>query len=274
MLEFPNAKINIGLNIIHKRTDGYHDLETLLYPIGLYDILEFVTSSSSTEHSDSSFMNTGIILSDPVEKNFCDKAYQLVNKKYSIPSLRIHLHKVIPPGSGLGGGSSNGAFMIRMLARAFGLKLTPHEMENMAGKLGSDCPFFIRNQAAFATGKGDNLSPVPPVLNGYQGVVIHPGIHINTSEAYSRINPVKPGIPLSESIKLPVKEWKNSIRNDFEDIVFRDFPEIGKLKGMLYQKGAIYSSLSGSGSAVYGIFEKEICLRGIPSEYFIWQGKL
>lgn len=274
MLEFSNAKINIGLKIIRKRQDGYHDLETLYYPIGLNDILEFVTDSSYSKTPDPEFTNTGILIPDPAKKNLCIKAYHKIKEKFSVPSLRIHLHKVIPPGSGLGGGSSNGAFMIRMLSRAFGLELTEQEMEQMAGELGSDCPFFIRNKPAFATGKGDILSLVSPVLAGYYLVVIYPGIHINTGEAYTRINTVNSGVPLFELIKRPVSEWKNSVRNDFESIIFSDFPEIGKIKEMLYDNGAIYSSLSGSGSSVYGIFEKEISLSGVSGNYFMWQGKL
>lgn len=274
MLEFPNAKINIGLNIIRKRPDGFHDLESLFYPIGMCDILEFIPASTPPDHSVFSFENTGIVLTDPVEKNLCVKAYRLVKKKYPLPSLQIHLHKVIPPGAGLGGGSSNGAFMIRMLSAAFDLGMTPHEMEEMAGTLGSDCPFFIRNQPAFATGRGNNLAPARPILSGYHIVVVHPGIHINTSEAYTKATPEESGKQLFESIKLPIHEWKQAIWNDFEEHIVNDYPEIGKLKEALYRSGALYSSLSGSGSAVYGIFEKAVPLKGIPSEYFIWQGTL
>jgi 4-diphosphocytidyl-2-C-methyl-D-erythritol kinase len=274
MLEFPNAKINIGLNIIRKRTDGFHDLESLFYPIGMCDALEFIPASTPPGHSGFSFENTGIILTDPVEKNLCIKAYRLVKKKYPVPPLRIHLHKVIPPGSGLGGGSSNGAFMIRMLSGAFGFGITPPEMEEMAAELGSDCPFFIRNQPAFATGRGNNLMPVEPILSGYHVVVVHPGIHINTSEAYSKTIPEESGNRLFESLKLHIHEWKHTIRNDFEEHILGDYPEIGRLKEALYESGALFSSLSGSGSAVYGIFEKAVLLKGIPSTYFTWQGRL
>ncbi len=274
MLEFPNAKINIGLNIIRKRTDGFHDLETLFYPIGMHDILEFVPASTLPDHSEYSFENSGINLTDPVEKNLCIKAYYLVKKKYPLPPLHIHLHKVIPPGAGLGGGSSNGAFMIRMLSRAFGLNIASAEMEEMAGKLGSDCPFFIRNQPAFATGRGNNFVPAEPMLSGYHLVVIYPWIHIDTSEAYSKAIPDESGKKLFESLKLPIHEWKQVICNDFEDHLLVEYPEIGDLKEALYRSGALYSSLSGSGSAVYGIFEKAVPLKGIPLEYSIWQGSL
>ncbi len=274
MLEFSNAKINIGLNIIRKRTDGFHDLESLFYPIGMCDILEFIPASASSCHSTVCFRNSGIVLTDPVEKNLCVKACRLVRKKYPLPILQIHLHKVIPPGSGLGGGSSNGAFMIRMLSNAFGLGMTQLEMEEMAGRLGSDCPFFIRNQPAFATGRGINLIPIEPILSGYHLVVVHPGIHINTSEAYSKAAPKESGKGLLESIKKPIMEWKHAIENDFEEHLLDNYPEIGTLKEALYRSGALYSSLSGSGSAVYGIFDKAVPLKGIPTEYCIWQGKL
>ncbi len=274
MLEFPNAKINVGLNIIRKRPDGFHDLETLLYPIGLCDMLEFIPASTPPDHFGFHFENSGLTLPDPVEKNLCITAYQLLKKKYPLPSLQIHLHKLIPPGSGLGGGSSNGAFMIRMLSRAFGLGMAPEEMEEMAGRLGSDCPFFIRNQPAFATGRGNNLLPVEPVLSGYHLVVIYPGIHISTSEAYSKATPEESGKKLFESIRRPIHEWKEVIRNDFEDHLVVEYPEIGIIKKALYRSGALYSSLSGSGSAVYGIFEQAVPIKEIPSDYFIWQGRL
>lgn len=274
MIDFPNAKINIGLNIIHKRSDGYHDIESLFYPIGLCDILEFIPQSSFVENSALMLSNTGVILPDSVENNLCAKAWKLVKADFSIPPIRMHLHKVIPPGSGLGGGSSNGSFTIKMLSRAFSLGMSQQDMEIMAGKLGSDCPFFIKNQPALATSRGEVLLSVSPILSGYHIIIIHPGIHINTGEAYARSNPSKPQKPLSELIRLPVEEWKNTIENDFEEIVFSDYPEIGQLKDTLYSKGAIYSSLSGSGSAVYGIFHEQITLENIPEEYFTWQGKL
>lgn len=274
MLEFPNAKINIGLSIIRRREDGFHDLESLFYPVGMSDILEFISEPTSSDPAGYRFKNSGILLTDPVEKNLCIQAYRLVKKQYAIPSLQIHLHKVIPPGSGLGGGSSNGAFMIRMLSKAFGLGMSEEKMEEMAAELGSDCPFFIRNQPAFATGRGENLLPVEPFLSGYHLVVVHPGIPIKTSEAYSRVTPSGMGTGLFDAIRLPIHEWKYTIRNDFEEQILLDHPEIGKLKELLYRSGALYSSLSGSGSAVYGIFDKAVSLNRIPSEYFTWQGWL
>lgn len=274
MLAFPNAKINIGLNIIRRRADGFHDLETLFYPVGMCDILEFVPASTPPGPAGFYFKNSGILLPGTVEKNLCIKAYHLVKKKWAIPALRIHLHKVIPPGSGLGGGSSNGAFMIRMLSDAFGLGISPERMEKMAAELGSDCPFFIRNKPAFGTGRGENLIPAESILSGYHLVVIHPGISINTSDAYSKVIPKETGRGLFKSIKRPIHEWRHVIQNDFEEQILVDYPEIGKLKETLYGAGALYSSLSGSGSAVYAIFEKEISLRGIPSGYFTWQGRL
>jgi 4-diphosphocytidyl-2-C-methyl-D-erythritol kinase len=274
MLDFPNAKINIGLNILRKRTDGYHDIETLLYPIPLWDILEFVPCSSTVNNSEPTLINTGIILPGPVENNLCYKAWQRVKSRYSIPPIKIHLHKAIPPGSGLGGGSANASFMIKMLSTFFQLEISLQEMEVMAGKLGSDCPFFIRNQPAFATARGEILSSAPPILSGYHMAIIYPGIHIDTGRAYARIEPAVPGISLKESITLPVNEWRHVIRNDFETIVFTDHPEIGQLKKMFYEAGALYSSLSGSGSAVYGIFDREINMRDIPAEYFCWQSNV
>jgi len=265
MINFPNAKINIGLNITEKRKDGFHTIETIFYPIQLADILEINKTNDNF-----SFTSTGIFFDHGDENNICINAYQLLKNNYSLPPVRIHLHKNIPVGAGLGGGSSDAAFTLSMLNSLLNSGLPGNELMKIAEKAGSDCPFFIYNKPAYATGKGDVLTPIALNLKGYFLVLVYPMIHINTAAAYKKITP-KPSIyPLTELIQQPINTWKETIKNDFESIIFKTHPEIKKIKLQLYDSGALYAAMSGSGSAVFGLFKEEINLKSIFHDYFIW----
>ncbi|MBN2348960.1 MAG: 4-(cytidine 5'-diphospho)-2-C-methyl-D-erythritol kinase [Bacteroidales bacterium] len=269
MILFPNAKINIGLNIIEKRNDGFHNLETLFYPVGLSDVLEIVEQPGDKK---TAINITGININGASDHNLCLKAYHLLKKDYSLPELNIHLHKVIPVGAGLGGGSADGAFMLTLLNQTFKLGIPDKQLENFASKLGSDCAFFIKNKPAFAKDKGDKLLPAPISLAGCSIVLVFPNLHIGTAEAYASIKPAIPKIPLVKRItETPVEEWKHVITNDFEPGIFRDYPELKLIKDLLYQNGALYASMSGSGSAIYGIFrETGFNFRSIFKNYSSW----
>jgi 4-diphosphocytidyl-2-C-methyl-D-erythritol kinase len=269
MILYPNAKINIGLNILFKRADGFHELETIMYPIPLTDILTINKSANSTQRIN--FTTTGIQIDGNKEDNLIYKAYNLLNSKYPLPALDIHLHKSIPFGAGLGGGSADCAFAIKGINELCQLNLSIPTLEEIAGELGSDCPFFIQNKPAIAKGRGELLELFNVDLSAYNFVVIIPPIPISTKEAYRMVKPSTPAYNLKDSILSGIGTWKDEIQNNFEDSVFPQFPEIQKIKEMLYEKGALYAALSGSGSAVFGIF------KGIPNfdklfpkEYFIW----
>jgi 4-diphosphocytidyl-2-C-methyl-D-erythritol kinase len=269
MITFPNAKINIGLNIVEKRPDGYHNIETLFYPIPIKDALEIVPSNDK-KHS---FHSYGIPVGDP-DKNLVMKALRLLEKDFHIPGLEIHLEKAIPFGAGLGGGSADAAFMLKMLNEFSNLNLSDSQLEHYASKIGADCPFFIKNKPAFATGIGDLLEPVELSLKGYFLVLIKPDIHISTPEAYSLVSPRNPEISIKEWIKKPVKEWKNGIVNDFEKSIFAKYPVIAEIKEQLYDKGALYASMSGSGSSVFGIFDWQVDVSKDFKEFYVFQNEL
>ncbi|MBI4930139.1 MAG: 4-(cytidine 5'-diphospho)-2-C-methyl-D-erythritol kinase [Bacteroidetes bacterium] len=285
MICFPNAKINIGLNIIRKREDGYHDIESIMYPLKgiVYDALEIIQSSEFGVQS------SGIKIPGDEKNNLCVKAYHLIAKDYPLPPIKIYLHKAIPIGAGLGGGSADGAFMIRLLNDEFKLGLAWGEMHHYARQLGSDCSFFISNQPVFAEGKGDELEPVQLSLSNYHIAVVYPNIHINTAEAYREMDEGQGTRDegkkqLIELIKLPIEKWKGNIVNDFEEAIFPKQPEIKKIKEKLYSLGALYASMSGSGSAVYGIFnpldrrptgfKKETKVKKYFRKLQVWEGKL
>jgi len=272
MILFPNAKINIGLNIVEKRADGFHNIETVFCPIGLSDVLEIVQSEEFGVQS------SGIEIPDNAENNLCVKAYHLIKKDYDLPPVKIHLHKIIPIGAGLGGGSSDAAFFIKAIDELFELNLAWGEKHHYARQLGSDCSFFITNRPAFADGRGDNLETIKLSLRGYFILLIKPQIHISTAEAYSGVKPKKPGQSLEKLIsELPITQWKQHIHNDFENSVFKNYPEIKTIKKNLYECGAIYASMSGSGSSVYGIFRLFPTLskktKTIFENYFTWEGQ-
>lgn len=269
MVSFPNCKINLGLHILRKRSDGYHDLETVFYPIGLTDILEIIENR---------YAKTAVHLStsgEPVEgrpaNNLCVRAYRLLQKDFpSLPPMLIHLHKVIPAGAGLGGGSANASFSLQMINEIAGLGLNQQQLLHYAAQLGSDCPFFIINKPCYATGRGEILEEFELDLSAYSIVLVNPGIHVNTGVAFTGIVPARPAYSIKEILQQPVSQWKYKLQNDFEKTVFKSYGEIVDIKDSLYQQGALYASMSGSGSSVYGIFEKDkVPVPSFPADYFV-----
>lgn len=258
MILYPNAKINIGLNVVEKRADGYHNLETVFYPINLLDALEITTD----EHQADSvkLKVSGEAIAGRPSDNLVMKACNLMRSMFpeKIERLSVHLHKHIPTGAGLGGGSSDAAFTIKALNEKFSLGMSVDQMEQLSAQLGADCPFFIKNQPVFAEGIGDIFTDIDIVLKGKTLVLVKPDISVSTADAYSLVSPHKPQQSLRESLRLPVEEWKNHVVNDFESSVFKKFPEIAAIKDRLYDLGALYASMSGSGSAVYGIFNQPV----------------
>ena len=270
MITFPKAKINIGLTIVRRRDDGFHDIETIFYPTGLSDALEFVVQEAVV--GPDILTVTGLDSGCRQEDNLVIRAINLFREKYDIPGLRIHLHKLIPPGSGLGGGSSNASAMLMLLNRYFKLQIGRQEIEEMALKLGSDCPFFIQGTPVLATGRGEVFTPLPCFLDGYYLVIVRENIHISTPVAYAKSRPRGKTSGLEEMIKRPVEEWEKTITNDFEEYAFREHPRLALLKQGIYDAGALYSSMSGSGSAIYGIFRTKPTTS--PPGNIIWQGWL
>lgn len=256
MITFPNAKINLGLNIVEKRPDGYHNLETIFYPINLQDALE-VTRRENNDKEYTLHISGSPLEGEP-EDNLVVKAYKLLKDYPGLLPVDIHMYKHIPAGAGLGGGSSDAACMIKLLNDKFSLGLSTERMEEYAVKLGADCAFFIRNKPVFATGIGNLFEPVELSLKGYHIILIKPDIFVSTRDAFAEIKPVRPAVSLKEIVKQPMETWKNSMKNDFEDSVFKKFPEIAAIKDELYDLGAVYAAMSGSGSSVYGIFKAPI----------------
>lgn len=265
MIVFPNAKINIGLQVLRKRPDGYHEIETLFYPIKLYDVLEVVESRKTALYL------TGIQIEDQeVEDNICLKAYHLLKNNFKLPSIDIHLHKNIPIGAGLGGGSSDAAFMLKLLNELFELKIGTERLEEYAKELGADCPFFIKNQPVYASGVGTSFAEFDINLKEYQIVVVNPRIHINTAVAYQSIVTNNSRKGLKFQLMEDVFKWKDTIVNDFEPSAFEKHPEIKNIKDLLYRSGAVYSAMSGSGSSVYGLFENKIIQEDIDAKYEVF----
>lgn len=273
MICFPNAKINIGLNITGRRPDGFHNIETVLFPVELCDVLEFVEDRNPGE-TDYRLNVTGLELKTAPEDNICIKAYRLLKKVYDIPKISIHLHKIIPVGAGLGGGSSDAAYMLKNLNKVFHLNISNKMLQDYAGKLGSDCPFFINNNPVFAYETGNKFIEIDLNLSGYYIVIIYPNLQISTSSAYSEAFIKTPEKSIRDTIKLPLKEWENVIQNDFEKTIFPEYPEIKNIKKELYNMGAIYASMSGSGSTLYGIFDSVPEIKQSLRNYFIWQYRI
>jgi len=249
MLNFPNAKINIGLNVLNRRDDGYHNLETIFYPVNLKDALEIVVADEL------SFESSGLEIPGMVEDNLCIKGYHLMKKDFDLPPVKIHLHKHIPIGAGLGGGSADAAFFIRLIDQNFNLGMTDEQMIGYARKLGADCAFFIKNKPVFAFEIGDEFEPVRLDLSKYQVVLVMPPVHVSTAEAYRGVKPAPVKDSLMDLIYEPIADWKKYIKNDFEASVFKNHPEIRGVKASLYEAGALYASMSGSGASVFGIFQ-------------------
>jgi len=270
MVCFPNAKINIGLNIINKRTDGFHNIETIFYPIPLFDVLEF----TETENNTTNLKTTGNNLNIPDNQNICLKAFELLNKDFNLKPLEIFLHKVIPSGAGLGGGSADAAFFIKFINNHFEIGLNDSQLEQYAAKLGSDCPFFIRNKAVFAYDKGGIFEAIKLDLSNYFIYLVKPDIFISTAQAYANVIPSKPKTSIKHLITSPIENWKDLIINDFESNVFSIFPILKQIKEELYNQGAIYASMSGSGSSIYGIFKNEPDIIENFNLHFNWISKL
>lgn len=256
MITFPNAKINLGLNIVEKRSDGYHNLETVFFPVNLQDALEVKVLEGSELPYKLSVKGNAIDCQP--EENLVVRAYQLLKKDFDLPPVDIHLFKHIPSGAGLGGGSTDCAFMIKMLNQKFTLGLSLEKMEEYASILGADCAFFVRNEPVFATGIGNIFEPVSLSLADYYLVIVKPDIFVSTKDAFSNIKPRKPEVSLKEIIKNPVETWKDTMFNDFENSVFVKYPQIAAIKDEMYDLGAVYASMSGSGSSVYGLFKQQI----------------
>ncbi|MGQ0829508.1 MAG: 4-(cytidine 5'-diphospho)-2-C-methyl-D-erythritol kinase [Bacteroidota bacterium] len=274
MLCFPNAKINIGLNITEKRDDGFHSIESVMYPLALCDALEVIENTNKSSER-IVFSSSGISIPGDVRDNLCCFAYHLIAKDYPLPNVKVHLHKHIPVGAGLGGGSADAAFFIRLLNDKFELGISWGEMHHYARELGSDCSFFISNKPAFAEGRGDQYESINVSLSNYHIVLIYPNIHINTAKAYSGVKPKTPVRSLENDIlNLPIEQWKDHIHNNFEDSLFLQFLEIKTIKEQLYSLGAVYASMSGSGSSVYGIFKEKTDLKNKFKDHFIFEGKL
>lgn len=272
MIVFPNAKINVGLRIVAKRADGYHDIETAFWPVKLSDALEFVLPSEKAESDilQVSGSDTGGAPGD----NLVMKAAAKLHEKYYFPYLKIHLHKGIPAGAGLGGGSSDAACLLKAVNRHFSLSIQDEELKIIALQLGSDCPFFIKNVPSIATGRGEVLYEVENFLRGFYIILLNPGVHISTKEAYGHCIPSEPAGSLAELLKTPIIEWRRYIKNDFEEYVFSKYPSVGELKSGLYNEGAVFSLMSGSGSSVFGIFSEKKRLPGNLRKHLVFEGFL
>ena len=272
MILFPTAKINIGLYITEKRADGFHNIETLFYPVPFCDALEFVKSDIQTISD--SLVVTGIELIGNPDDNLIIRAIKKLRARKEFPILKIHLHKVIPPGAGLGGGSSNAAFILKGINYFFGLGIGNEELKEIALNIGSDCPFFIDAVPAYASGRGEILKPLKsePLSNHYI-VLVNPEKSINTKAAYANCRPAPAQVSLNEIINnVPITQWKNTIKNDFDKYAFGEEPLIAKLITEMYLSGAVFSLMSGSGSAVYGIFKNKPQLSELLKKHLIWQG--
>ncbi len=270
MVIFPNAKINLGLRVTSKREDGYHNLDTVFYPIPLYDILEIIPQEKNGELV---FTSRGKKGKGEPNSNLCCEAYTLLKKDFSsIPSIRLHLHKTIPMGAGMGGGSSDAAFMLRLMNQTFGLKIDDLQLKAYALQLGSDCPFFIDNIPVHATGRGERMKPIACNLSQKSIVLVCPGIHISTKEAFSNIVPTSDGPSCLDIVDQELDDWKTLLVNDFEKTVFPLYPQLSQIKHQLYEMGAKYACMTGTGSTIFGIFEDKPdmdLLQSSPYETFL-----
>jgi 4-diphosphocytidyl-2-C-methyl-D-erythritol kinase len=270
MLVFPNAKLNLGLYVTGQRPDGFRTLESVFVPLPWTDALEVLPAPATR------LTLTGLPIPGDVATNLCLRAYELLKADFSLPPVQIHLHKVVPIGAGLGGGSADAAFALRALNDLFGLQLPPEALEGYARRLGSDCAFFIRNQPVLAIERGDVFEPIELSLAGTACKVVYPGLHISTAEAYARVIPRRPRHGLRPSLAKPIETWRDTVSNDFEDALTPTYPVLAELKQRLYDAGAAYASLSGSGSAVYGLFpgRQTPPALSLPAEYRVWDGVL
>ncbi|MBQ8219770.1 MAG: 4-(cytidine 5'-diphospho)-2-C-methyl-D-erythritol kinase [Bacteroidaceae bacterium] len=256
MITFPHAKINIGLQVTERRPDGYHNLDTVFYPIPLHDALEVIEAKDA--EYDCKLHLSGVDIAGDPDSNLVVRAYRLLASDYPLPPVDIHLHKHIPTGAGLGGGSADASFMLRLLNEMFALNISTEKLEAYAAQLGADCPFFITATPVYATGIGNEFHPISLDLNDLYLVVVKPDVFVSTKEAYSMVHPKKPEVTLDKKIIAPISEWRNTISNDFEKGIFALHPELQEIKNKLYQLGAKYAAMSGSGSALFGLFSTPI----------------
>jgi 4-diphosphocytidyl-2-C-methyl-D-erythritol kinase len=269
MISFPSCKINLGLRIVAKRSDGYHEIETCFYPVPFTDILEIIPSS----HVE--FSSSGLSIPGSVDENLCLKAYNLLKEDFNLTPVKIHLHKVVPIGAGLGGGSSDAAHALRMLNAIFNLKISVNELKVYAARLGSDCSFFIEDAPMLGTGRGELLSRIEINLRGKFLVLVIPDVHISTAEAYALVKPRQSSNPIKQIVEeSSMENWRTELINDFESSVFATYPVIRTIKEKLYDSGAVYSSMSGSGSAVFGIFESPVNLKDHFARMTYWSSVL
>ncbi len=260
MISFPNAKINLGLHIVEKRPDGFHNLASCFYPVGWHDVLEILPADTLQ------FQSTGIAIPEDGQDNLCLRAYHLLKEDFDLPSVHIHLHKVIPIGAGLGGGSADAAFTIKSLNELFSLQLAPSAMQNYARQLGSDCAFFIENTPKYCFDKGDQFEEISLDLENKFLVLVYPDIHVSTAEAYAGMVPTAPPMSIQAIFQQEITQWKSLLKNDFEAQIAAKYPIIAQLKNQLYDQGALYASMTGSGSTMFGIFESPVTL-SFPENY-------
>ena len=268
MVTFPSCKINLGLHVLVRRQDGYHDISTCFYPVPWRDALEILPAASLE------FKQTGISIPGSTADNLCVKAYEILKGDFQLPPVRIHLHKVIPTGAGLGGGSSDAAHALLSLISIFQLNLSQEQLMGYALRLGSDCPFFTLGEPMIGSGRGELLTRASVNLKGFYLVILTPGIHVATAEAYAGVTPKIPTEKLPQLISEPIASWKATLSNDFETSVFKKYPLLGAMKETLYEQGAIYASMSGSGSSIFGIFEKEARIENLFMDVPRWSGWL
>ena len=269
MLFFPNAKINIGLNVIGRRDDGYHDIETLMYPVGIRDAMEFIENKDSNNHQ---FTYSGIQL--PGNDDLCAALIERLAGRVKVPPLEVHLHKNIPPGAGLGGGSADVVFFLKKLVEFFDLPLSFNEQFEIALETGSDCPFFMHNKPMIATGRGEILAEAEVSLKDHFLLLVFPGINISTRQAYATVNPTGKENLIANQYQRPVEEWKEILINQFEEALFPQYPLLQEIKNTLYSMGALYASMTGSGSGIFGIFNGEVKVAQELKGYQVYQEKM
>jgi 4-diphosphocytidyl-2-C-methyl-D-erythritol kinase len=270
MILFSHAKVNLGLHITGRRSDGFHELESVMLPVGLQDIIEIRVKEGHQQGM--LFSQSGIPVGSPGEENLCQKAYRLLNEEVALPPVELHLHKQIPVGAGLGGGSSNASLTLKGLNALCENKLAAEALHRIASQLGSDCPFFLYDRAMMMEGRGEVLSKFSPPLEDLEMVILFPGIHISTAKAYAGVTPRKPERHLSHEIDAPREAWKKQVRNDFEEGIYREHPVLKDIRDGLYRAGALYASMSGSGSSLYAISKRPLALPEPLSRYEIWRG--
>lgn len=268
MVTFPGCKINLGLHVLNRRPDGYHAIHTCFFPVPWTDLLEAIPAEEF------SFTCTGLPIPGPVEHNLCVKAFELLKRDFELPPIQAHLHKMVPMGAGLGGGSADAAQCLRIVNELFSLGLTREQLSGYASRLGSDCSFFIYPGPALGSGRGEILDPVAVSLKGLYLVIVSPVLHVSTAEAYAGVSPGPPREDLRSTLARPLSEWKDNLVNDFEESIFSRFPELPATKKRLYDSGALYASMSGSGSSIFGLFEKQVDRETIFPGSLGWSGWL